>query len=79
MLGYLAKNDRIFVCDKNINFTSFSFPLSLIDYQTAILQNDFARADSLLPQIPLEHRNRIAKFLESRGIVFLKKVLKKRL
>jgi coatomer subunit beta' len=43
-------------------------PLVVIEYQTAILRQDFVTAESLLPSIPDSHRNRIAHFLDSQGL-----------
>ncbi len=42
----------------------YTLSLQVLEYQTAILRRDFAAASSLLPQIPKEQRNRIARFLE---------------
>jgi coatomer subunit beta' len=39
--------------------------LNLLEYQTAILRRDFATAESLLPSLPNDQRNRVARFLES--------------
>ena len=68
MLGYLAKDSRIYLVDKDVNLVSFALPLSVIDYQTSILNHDFEGAAKLLPSIPMNQRNRIARFLESQGI-----------
>jgi coatomer subunit beta' len=48
--------------------------LTVIEYQTAILRNDLETAEQLLPTVPADQRNRIARFLESQGISFQRKI-----
>ena len=43
---------------------SYSLSLQLLEYQTAILRRDFAAAQAVLPSLPKEQRNRVARFLE---------------
>lgn len=50
-----------------MNITVYALSLSVIEYQTAILREDYEAADELLPRIPSEQRNRIARFLEQQG------------
>jgi coatomer subunit beta' len=69
LLGYLPTHNRIYLCDKDVNFYAFSLSLSLIEYQTAILRGDVEGAAEILPSIPREQRNRIARFLETQGIL----------
>ncbi|CAG8603089.1 12782_t:CDS:10, partial [Acaulospora colombiana] len=47
---------------------SYALSLTVIEYQTAILRNDLETAEQLLPSIPNEQRNRIARFLESQDL-----------
>ncbi|KAI8925123.1 coatomer WD associated region-domain-containing protein [Entophlyctis helioformis] len=68
LLGYLAKDNRIYICDKNLAVTSYALPLSLIEYQTAILRGDMETAMRILPTVPAEQRNKVARFLEGRGL-----------
>jgi hypothetical protein len=49
---------------KDVNIFSYALTVVVLEYQTAILRKDFATAASILPQIPNEHRNHIARFLE---------------
>lgn len=67
LLGYIPAHNRIYVCDKDVNIFSYSLNLSVIEYQTAILRDDMTTAESLLPQIPNDQRNKIARFLEAQG------------
>lgn len=67
LLGYLPQHNRIYVCDKDVNIAAYSLALSVIEYQTAILRGDLQAAEELLPSIPNDQRNRIARFLEQQG------------
>jgi coatomer subunit beta' len=67
LLGYLPSHGRVYVCDKDINVYAYSLSLAVIDYQTAVLRDDLDAAAELLPSIPADQRNRIARFLEGQG------------
>lgn len=67
LLGYIQRDSRIYLVDKDINFTSFSLSLSVVEYQTLILRGDLESAAELLPSISSEHLNKIARFLEGQG------------
>lgn len=68
LLGYIAKDNRVYLVDKECKVYSYALPQSLLDYQTAILRGDHIYAQSILPSIPEDHRNRVAKFLEEQGL-----------
>lgn len=51
-----------------MNVYSYGLSLTVIEYQTAILRGDLEAAERLLPTIPSEQRNRIARFLESQDL-----------
>ena len=38
--------------------------LSVLEYQTAVMRQDFETADKVLPSVPREQRTRVAHFLE---------------
>lgn len=67
LLGYIPKDNRLYLGDKELNVVSFSLQLSVLEYQTAVMRRDFERADLVLPTIPKEHRTRVAHFLEKQG------------
>jgi len=67
ILGYLAKEDRVYVVDKSLNITSYSIMLSVLQYQTAVMRGDFDAANELLPTIPEKEYTTVARFLESQG------------
>ena len=68
LLGYLPSHNRIYLCDKDVNFFAFSLSLSVIEYQTAVLRGDLDAAAEILPSVPSEQRNRIARFLETQDL-----------
>lgn len=67
-LGYLPRDNRVYIADKDVNIYSYSLALSVIEYQTAILRGDFEAAKELTPEIPKDQRLRIARFLESQNL-----------
>uniref|UniRef100_A0A2A4JZZ5 Coatomer subunit beta' n=1 Tax=Heliothis virescens TaxID=7102 RepID=A0A2A4JZZ5_HELVI len=67
ILGYVAKENRLYLNDKELNIVSYSLLLSVLEYQTAVMRADFETADRVLPTIPHEHRTRVAHFLEKQG------------
>jgi len=68
LLGYIPKDNRIYLSDKDINIYSYSLPQSVIEFETAILREDFETAKVILPTIPNDQLNKIARFLESQSI-----------
>jgi coatomer subunit beta' len=71
LLGYIPGHNRVYVADKNMNVYGFMLSLSLVEYQTTVLRGEMEAAAELLPQIPKEQRNRVARFLETRGTTFV--------
>jgi coatomer subunit beta' len=67
-LGYLQRDSRVYLVDKRLNIKSFGLPITLIQYQTAVLANDLKLADSLLHLLEDGQRNSLARFLESQGL-----------
>ncbi len=67
ILGYLAKEDRVYVVDKSLNISSYRILLSVLEYQTALMRGDFEGANELLPAIPESEYTTVARFLESQG------------
>ncbi|XP_018539629.1 coatomer subunit beta' [Lates calcarifer] len=67
LLGYIPKDDRLYLGDKELNIISYSLLLSVLEYQTAVMRRDFSTADKVLPTIPKEQRTRVAHFLEKQG------------
>ena len=67
VLGYLAKEDRVYLVDKSLNIISYKVMLAVLQYQTAVMRGDFDSANALLPNIPQGEYTLIAKFLEAQG------------
>lgn len=64
LLGYIPKDNRVYLGDMELNVVSYFLVLSVLEYQTAVMRKDFSTADKVLPTIPREQRIRVAYFLE---------------
>ena len=51
-----------------MNVISYELLESVILYQTAVVRRDFGAANELLPTVPKEQYNAIARFLEGQGL-----------
>jgi len=71
LLGYIPKDNRIYLADKELHVVSFSLLLSVLEYQTAVMRRDFETADKVLPTIPKDQRTRVAHFLEKQVRLFV--------
>ncbi|GER44990.1 coatomer [Striga asiatica] len=69
LLGYLANQSRVYLVDKEFNVIGYTLLLSLIEYKTLVMRGDLDRANEVLPVIPKEQLNSVARFLESRGMI----------
>jgi coatomer subunit beta' len=67
LLGFVPKEDRVFLIDKTYNIVSYKLLLCVLNYQTAVVRKDFEVANSILPSIPKSELAAVAKFLESQG------------
>mmetsp|Transcript_33340 Transcript_33340/g.37915 ORF Transcript_33340/g.37915 Transcript_33340/m.37915 type:complete len:936 (+) Transcript_33340:59-2866(+) len=67
ILGYLAKEDRVYLVDKSLNIVAYRVMLSVLQYQTAVMRGDFDSANELLVSIPESEYTKVARFLESQG------------
>uniref|UniRef100_A0A146LR86 Coatomer subunit beta' n=1 Tax=Lygus hesperus TaxID=30085 RepID=A0A146LR86_LYGHE len=67
LLGYVARQNLLYLCDKHHNIICYTLLLSVLEYQTAVMRRDFETADRVLPTIPVQHRSRVAHFLEKQG------------
>lgn len=67
VLGYLAKEDRVYLVDKSLNIVSYKVMLAVLQYQTAVMRGDFDSANELLSSIPESEYTTIARFLEAQG------------
>ena len=67
LLGYVARDGRVYLADKDMNVISYALSLSVVEYQTHVLRGDMDAADGLLATIPTDERPKIARFLEGQG------------
>lgn len=67
ILGYLAKEDRVYLVDKSLSIVAYKVMLAVLQYQTAVMRGDFDAANELLPSIPESEYTKVARFLESQG------------
>jgi len=68
LLGYMPTHNKIYLVDKQVNVYGYALSLSLIEYQTAVLRGELDVAQELLPTIPVDQRNKIARFLDAQGM-----------
>lgn len=68
LLSYSPRESKIYLADRDVNIYAWSLSLTVIEYQTAILRGDVDTAADILPTIPSDQRNRIARFLESQDL-----------
>ena len=68
LLGYLPSLGRVYLVDKSVSIYSFALSLAVVEYQTAILRKDYEGADEILKTVPVDQRNRIARFLEAQDL-----------
>lgn len=67
LLGYLPRDGRAYVADKDVAVTSYALSLSVVEYQTLVLRGDMETAAELLEDISKDQKNKIARFLEGQG------------
>ncbi|APA13899.1 hypothetical protein sscle_11g086690 [Sclerotinia sclerotiorum 1980 UF-70] len=67
LLGYIQRDSRIYLADKDVNVTSFALSLAVVEYQTLVLRDDMDTAAEVLCTIPGDQLNKIARFLEGQG------------
>ncbi|KAF2405259.1 Coatomer, beta' subunit [Trichodelitschia bisporula] len=67
ILGYLPRDSRIYICDKDLGITSYSLSLNVVEYQTLVLRGELDAATAMLPDIPDDQKGKIARFLEGQG------------
>lgn len=67
IVGYIKKDNRIYLIDRDSTIVSYQLLLSVLEYQTAVVRRDFEAAATFLPAVPREEYNRIARFLEAQG------------
>ena len=67
ILGYIPRYNRVFLSDRHSRVVAYKLNLALINYQTAVLENDFNKAEGNLKFMSEQEMNRTARFLDSNG------------
>jgi coatomer subunit beta' len=67
ILGYLPRDGRVYLSDKDVNVMSYALSLSVVEYQTLVLRGDMDSAAELLETIPDDQKNKVARFLEGQN------------
>ena len=67
LLGYIPRDGKAYIADKDVNVSSYALSLSVVEYQTLVLRGDMDTAAELLTDIADDQKNKIARFLEGQG------------
>ena len=67
LLRYLQRDERVYLCDKDVGVVSYRLSTALLSYQTLVLRGDIDGAQDLLADVPSDQMNKIARFLEAQG------------
>lgn len=68
LLRYMARDNRVYAVDRSLNIVSFTVPLPVLEYQTVVLRGDLELAASLLDNVALSDRPKLARFLEKQDL-----------
>lgn len=68
ILGYVARDNKIYCMDRDRNVITFHLHTSQVEYLTAIVREDFDAAEEILPRVPEQSRYKIARLLQSREL-----------
>ena len=67
MLGYLQRDSRVYLADKDVGVVSFRIPIALLEYETLVLRGDMDGAQNILPDVPADQMNKVARFLDGQN------------
>jgi len=67
LLGYMPDQGKLYLLDKELNVTPYTLHEALVQYQSAIMRQDFATAEGYFEQLPESMHNRVARFMENQG------------
>ncbi|KAF8886974.1 coatomer protein [Infundibulicybe gibba] len=68
LLGYIPAHNRVYLADKDLNIYGYALSLNVVEYQTAVLRGDMESAAEILPTLPKDQLNKVARFLEGRDL-----------
>ena len=63
----MPAHNRVYLADKDLHIYGHSLALSVVEYQTAVLRGDMDAAAEILPTLPKDQLNKVARFLEGKG------------
>lgn len=69
MLGYLPRDNRVYLADRDIHVTSYQISIEVLEFQTLVLRGELDEAKTaILPNIEgKENLLKISRFLEGQG------------
>lgn len=67
LLGYMPRDGRVYLCDRDVNVISYTLSLSVVEFQTLVLRDELGAALEMLNDIPTDQKPKIARFLEDMG------------
>ena len=67
IIGYIPQQNRLYLIDSDRVIISYTVMISFIEYQIAVVHEDFEKAEAIFPSIPENYHNKCAKFLDSLG------------
>lgn len=65
LIGFIPSQNRLYLIDKSFVVISFEVPLTVTEYQSLMVNQQYEKALSILPTIPMKYMDRLAKFLDS--------------
>ncbi|KAF8120697.1 coatomer WD associated region-domain-containing protein, partial [Boletus edulis] len=68
ILGYIPAHNRVYLAERDMHIYAYALSLSVVEYQTAVLRGDMEGAAEILPTLPKEQLNKVARFLERRDL-----------
>eukprot|EP00172_Hildenbrandia_rubra_P000517 Plantae.Rhodophyta-Hildenbrandia_rubra.ctg12622.p1 GENE.Plantae.Rhodophyta-Hildenbrandia_rubra.ctg12622~~Plantae.Rhodophyta-Hildenbrandia_rubra.ctg12622.p1 ORF type:complete len:944 (-),score=142.09 Plantae.Rhodophyta-Hildenbrandia_rubra.ctg12622:380-3211(-) len=67
VLGYLPKENRVCLIDKEYSVVSYQLLMSVLAFKTAVVQGEWLEMEKQLKKVPSGEHNKLARFLESQG------------
>lgn len=69
LLGYIARDGRVYLADKDANVISYALSLAFVEYQTLVLRGDLDAAEEVLTtSVPADQMPKVARFLDGQGL-----------
>ena len=70
ILGYIPKDNKLYLSDKDMNVVGYSLLLSVLEYQTAVMREDFDTAKQVRAHSQRRNLHRLQRltclFLETK-------------